>query len=127
MGSHGHHVPSHGHHATYAAAPVAHVAHAVAHSITETVKHACREVTTEHCVDNPNVIDVPVEVENCHTITKVECKEVENKLPKTTCDAVVTTDTQHAAVPVAAPVVHHAPVVAHHAPVVAHAGYHHSK
>merc|ERR1712059_149673 len=103
-------------------------------SVTETVKHACREVTTEHCVDNPNVIDVPVEVENCHTITKVECKEVENKLPKTTCDAVVTTDTQHAVVPVAAPVVHHAPVVshhtpvvAHHAPVVSHAGYHHSK
>merc|ERR1712112_441783 len=45
------------HHAGYAAAPVAHhvapVAHAVAHSVTATVKHACREVTTEHCVDNP--------------------------------------------------------------------------
>jgi len=143
----------HGHHATYAAAPVAHaapvapvvhaapvapvkipVAHAVAHSITETVKHACREVTTEHCVDNPNVKDVPIEVENCHLVTKVECKEVENKLPKTTCDAVITKETQHAAVPVAAPIVQHAPVVAQHAPVVAqhapvvaHAGYHHSK
>merc|ERR1712212_621073 len=43
----------------YAAAPLAaaHVApiaaHAVAHSVTATVKHVCREVTTEHCVDNP--------------------------------------------------------------------------
>ena len=25
-------------------------AHAVAHSVTATVKHACREVTTQHCV-----------------------------------------------------------------------------
>merc|ERR1711892_1618512 len=41
----------------YAAAPLAHavapVAAAVAHSVTATVKHACRSVTTEHCVDNP--------------------------------------------------------------------------
>merc|ERR1712088_845985 len=41
---------AYGHHAAYAA-PLP-VAHAVAHSVTETVKHACREVTTEHCVDN---------------------------------------------------------------------------
>merc|ERR1719476_820701 len=27
---------------------------------TETVKHACREVTTEHCVDNPKIIVAPV-------------------------------------------------------------------
>merc|ERR1711973_567986 len=66
------------------------VAHAVAHYGTETVKHACREVTTEHCVDNPKVIEVPVEVEHCHTVTKVTCADVENKLPKTTCEAVIT-------------------------------------
>merc|ERR1712066_146310 len=41
----------------HAVAPLAH--HAVAHSVTETVKHACREVTTEHCVDNPKIIEVP--------------------------------------------------------------------
>merc|ERR1712059_130746 len=92
-------------------APVAPVAHAVAHSVTATVKHACREVTTEHCVDNPKIVEVPVEVEHCHTVTKVTCDDVENKLPKTTCEAVVTTETQHATVPVAAP--------------VAYAGYHH--
>jgi len=98
------------------------VAHAVAHSVTATVKHACREVTTEHCVDNPKVKEVPVEVEHCHTVTKVTCADVENVLPKTTCEAVVTTATQHAAIPVAAPVA----TVAHagygHG-IVAHAGY----
>merc|ERR1711981_1088799 len=76
------------HHAVAAPVAVAHavapaplpVAHAVAHSVTETVKHACREVTTEHCVDNPKIIEVPVEVEHCHTVTKVTCADVENKL-----------------------------------------------
>jgi len=94
------------HHGAYAAAPLAvapaPVAHAVAHSVTATVKHACREVTTEHCVDNPKIIEVPVEVEHCHTVTKVNCEDVENTLPKTTCEAVVTTATQHATI--AAPV-----------------------
>merc|ERR1711936_787466 len=111
---------AYGHHAAYAAAPAVAVApvaaplpvaHAVAHSVTETVKHACREVTTEHCVDNPKVIEVPVEVERCHTVTKVTCADVENKLPKTTCEAVVTTATSHAAVAAPLPVAHHvAPV-----------------
>merc|ERR1712089_54001 len=78
------------------------VAHAVALSVTATVKHACREVTTEHCVDNPQVKEVPVEVEHCHTVTKVTCTPVENKLPMTTCEPVVTTATQHATVPAAA-------------------------
>merc|ERR1712203_1133173 len=32
--------------------------HAVGRTITETVKHACREITTEHCVDSPTVIPV---------------------------------------------------------------------
>merc|ERR1712157_640458 len=75
--------------APLAAAPVA--AHAVAHSVTATVKHACREVTTEHCVDNPKIKLVPVEVEHCHTITKVDCTPVENPIPTTKCEAVETT------------------------------------
>merc|ERR1712243_400764 len=91
-----------------AAAPIAvapaPVAHAVAHSVTATVKHACREVTTEHCVDNPKVKEVPIDVEHCHTVTKVTCEDVENKLPMTTCEAMVTTATHHAAVLVAVPV-----------------------
>merc|ERR1739844_257761 len=92
-------------HAVAAPVAVAHavaplpVAHAVAHSVTETVKHACREVTTEHCVDNPKIIEVPVEVEHCHTVTKV------------TCEAVVTSATSHAAYAAPLPVAHHvAPV-----------------
>merc|ERR1739848_193721 len=88
-----------------AAAPIAHAA--VAHSAVATVKHACREVTTEHCVDNPKVKIVPVEVEHCHTVTKVTCADVENSLPKTTCEAVETTHTyglpyaHHVAAPMA--------------------------
>merc|ERR1711892_164810 len=97
--------------AHHVALPVAHhvapVAHAVARSIQATVKHACREVTTEHCVDNPKVKLVPVEVEHCHTVTKVTCADVENEIPKTTCEAVETTHVSHAAY--AAPVAY-----AHH-------------
>merc|ERR1739842_93292 len=74
-------------HAGYAAPVAAHVApvvaSAVGHSVEATVKHACRSVTTEHCVDNPTV-----EVEHCHVITKVDCTDVENLIPVTTCEAV---------------------------------------
>jgi len=72
-------------------AVVAPVAHAVAHSAVATVKHACREVTTEHCVDNPKIKIVPVEVKHCHTVTKVTCSDHENLIPKTTCEPVETT------------------------------------
>merc|ERR1712117_614165 len=88
--------------APVAVAPVA--AHAVAHSVTATVKHACREVTTEHCVDNPKIKIVPVEVEHCHTVTKVACSDVNNEIPKTTCEPVETTHVSHAAY--AAPIAH---------------------
>jgi hypothetical protein len=91
-----------GHHglgyaAHHAVAPVPVAAHAVAHSVTATVKHACREVTTEHCVDNPIVKAVPVEVEHCHTVTKVTCTPVDNQIPKTTCTPVETQHVSHAA------------------------------
>merc|ERR1719209_1413203 len=81
--------------APLAVAPIA--AHAVAHSVKTNVKHACREVTTEHCVDNPKVKLVPVEVEHCHTVTKVACTDVNNEIPKTTCEAVETEHISHAA------------------------------
>lgn len=71
-----------------AAAPVA---TAVAHTAVATVKHACRTVTTTHCVDNPKVKVVPVEVKHCSTVTKVACTDVENAIPKTTCEPVETT------------------------------------
>merc|ERR1712128_169553 len=110
----------------YAAAPVAlPAAHAVAHSVTATVKHACRAVTTEHCVDNPKVKLVPVEVEHCHIVTKVECSDVNNEIPTTSCEPVETTHVSHAAYaahPISvAYAAHVAPVRVHAAPVVVHA------
>jgi len=94
-----------GGYAGYAAAPLAPVAApvaAVAHSVQTTVKHACRTVVTEHCVDNPIVKAVPVEVEHCHTVTKVACEPVDNEIPTTQCEPVTTEHLSHAAV--AAPV-----------------------
>jgi hypothetical protein len=107
-------------HALQAAPLVAPTAHAVGHSIQATVRHACREVTTERCVDNPQVKVVPVDVEHCHVITKVACEPIDNLIPVTTCEAVTSTHISHAAY--AAPVVHAAPLVAHHAAPV-HAAY----
>jgi hypothetical protein len=80
---------------------VAPVAHAVAHSAVATVKHACREVTTQHCVDNPKVKSVPVEVQHCHTVTKVACTPVDNTIPKTICEPVETTHVASYALPYA--------------------------
>merc|ERR1719450_1710925 len=88
-----------------AAAPVSYIAKrdaeaaadAVAHSAKTTVQHACREVTTEHCVDNPKIKLVPVEVEHCHTITKVTCTPVDNEVPTTQCEPVTTEHLSHAA------------------------------
>merc|ERR1711936_1208029 len=60
--------------APYAHAAVAPLAaHAVAHSVTATVKHACREVITEHCVP------------------------VKNEIPPHKCEPVETTHVSHAA------------------------------
>merc|ERR1719474_1853527 len=93
--------------AVAAVAPVAPVAHAVAHSVKATVTHACREVVTEHCVDNPKIKLVPVEVEHCHTVTKVKCVDVDNEIPTTKCEAVVSEHVSHAAYAAApAPYVH---------------------
>jgi len=86
----------------YAHHAVAPVATAVAHSAVATVKHACREVTTEHCVDNPKVKIVPVEVKHCHTVTKVACSDNENLIPKTTCEPVETTHVSNYALPAVA-------------------------
>merc|ERR1712189_32204 len=74
----------------------------VAHSAVATVKHACREVTTEHCVDNPKIKIVPVEVKHCHTVTKVTCSDNENLIPKTTCEPVETTHVSNYALPAVA-------------------------
>ena len=65
-------------------------------SVKAVVKHSCREVTTQHCVDNPKIKLVPVEVEHCHTVTKVDCAPVEHPIPTTKCEPVETTHVHHA-------------------------------
>ena len=78
------------------------------HQVLATVKHNCRQVSKQHCVDSPRVKKVPVQVEHCHTITKVRssnytdaiytlyhllqvtCSPASVQLPKTICQPVET-------------------------------------
>merc|ERR1712184_153695 len=46
-----------------------------------TVKQACQEVTTKHCVDVPITEDVPQDIETCHIEEKVACTPVETVVP----------------------------------------------
>merc|ERR1712018_697086 len=63
---------------------VHHVAPAVAPA-TVTLKHACSDVTTEHCAEVPIIKPVVTPVETCHVVTKVSCEPVVQKIPKTEC------------------------------------------
>merc|ERR1712088_111944 len=55
-----------------------------------TVKHACHEVTTEHCVDSPKAVTTVVPLEHCHVKQVVDCVPAEQTVPKTVCDPVET-------------------------------------
>jgi len=55
-----------------------------------TVRQACQEVTTQHCVDSPIVVDEPGVAESCHIVTKVHCIPQVEHIPKTICDPVET-------------------------------------
>merc|ERR1712038_1578376 len=72
-----------------AAAPVA-VASPVVAPAVATVKHACHEVTTEHCVDSPKAVSTNVPLEHCHVKQVVDCVPAEQTVPKTVCDPVET-------------------------------------
>merc|ERR1712226_323930 len=72
-----------------AAAPVA-VASPVVAPVVATVKHACHEVTTEHCVDSPKAVSTTVPLEHCHVKQVVDCVPAEQTVPKTVCDPVET-------------------------------------
>jgi hypothetical protein len=50
----------------------------------------CQEVTTQHCIDSPIVLDEPAVSESCHVVTKVDCVPVLEQIPKTICDPVET-------------------------------------
>lgn len=69
-------------------APTA-VAAPVAPAVT-TVKHACHEVTTQHCVDSPKAVDTVVPLEHCHVKQVVDCVPASQTVPKTVCEPVET-------------------------------------
>merc|ERR1712193_107876 len=71
------------------------VAGAISHPATATIQHPCHQVTTQHCFDSPKVKKVSVDVENCHTVTKVSCTKVKYNLPKTVCTPVTTSALHH--------------------------------
>ena len=72
--------------------PIAH--HAVvapaAYTAEETITSPCHEVTAEHCLNNPEIVETPVPIEQCHVVNKVDCVDHVEKIPKTVCEEVVT-------------------------------------
>ena len=89
------------HHAvTPALAPAVAIADAVvAHEETHTTP--CHTVTAEHCVNNPEVVDTPVPIEQCHIVKKVDCVGQVEKIPKTICEPVETKVVKHVLSPFA--------------------------
>lgn len=83
-----------------AVAPAIAVAPAVvAHEETHTTP--CHTVTAEHCVNNPEVVDTPVPIEQCHIVEKVDCVAKIEKIPKTLCEPVETKVVKHVISPFA--------------------------
>merc|ERR1711981_1042775 len=71
--------------------PVAH--HAIvpaAYHHEETITSPCHEVTAEHCLNNPEVVETTVPIEQCHVVNKVDCVDHVEQIPKTVCEEVVT-------------------------------------
>jgi len=68
-----------------------HAIHApVAYHHEETVTSPCHEVVAEHCLNNPEIVETTVPVEQCHVVTKVDCVDKVDQIPKTVCEEVVT-------------------------------------
>merc|ERR1712025_1273246 len=76
-------------------APLPALVGAVSHPAVATIEHPCHKVTTKHCFDSPKIKNVAVDVENCHTVTKVSCTKVKHSLPKTVCTPVTTSAVHH--------------------------------
>jgi len=92
------------HHAPVAVAPaVAPVAAAYHIGATHEETHTtpCHEVVAEHCVNNPIVVDTPVDIEQCHVVQEVACVDEVQKIPKTVCEPVETTIVRHTVNPFA--------------------------
>merc|ERR1712025_947815 len=95
-GSHSYPAVAAGHHGHHGhPAPLPALVGAISHPATATIQHPCHQVTTQHCFDSPKVKKVSVDVENCHTVTKVSCTKVKHNLPKTVCTPVTTSAVHH--------------------------------
>jgi hypothetical protein len=78
----------------------AHVPAVVAHE--ETITSPCHEVVSEHCVDNPKIVEVPTPIEQCHVVHLVDCVDQIQKIPKTVCTETEAKVVRHVAAPIAA-------------------------
>jgi hypothetical protein len=78
----------------------AHVPAVVAHE--ETITSPCHEVVSEHCVDNPKIVEVPTPIEQCHVVHLVDCVDQVQKIPKTVCTETEAKVVRHVAAPIAA-------------------------
>lgn len=90
--------------AAIAPAPIAHPVAAAYHigaTHEETHTTPCHEVVAEHCVNNPVVVDTPVDIEQCHVVQEVACVDEVQKIPKTVCEPVETTIVRHTVNPFA--------------------------
>jgi len=52
--------------------------------------NGCHKVTSEHCLKEPEVVEVPIEAEKCHDVTVMKCLPYEHNVPKTVCKPLVT-------------------------------------
>lgn len=77
----------------------AHVPAVVAHE--ETITSPCHEVVSEHCVDNPKIVDVPTPIEQCHVVHLVDCVDQVQQIPKTVCTETEAKVVRHVAHPFA--------------------------
>lgn len=77
----------------------AHVPAVVAHE--ETITSPCHEVVSEHCVDNPKIVEVPTPIEQCHVVHLVDCVDHVQKIPKTVCTETEAKVVRHVAAPFA--------------------------
>lgn len=90
--------------AAIAPAPIVHPVAAAYHigaTHEETHTTPCHEVVAEHCVNNPIVVDTPVDIEQCHVVQEVACVDEVQKIPKTVCEPVETTIVRHTVNPFA--------------------------
>lgn len=58
------------------------------HFYGPSVNLPCQDITTQHCIDSPLVVEEPATLENCNIITKVQCAPVVRQIPRQVCQQV---------------------------------------